>query len=94
MILWGFVLRWLVLMRLRIGLNRDIHQLVETLSQAQPTDPLLADFEEAAIRTSEFITRGDAIEAEWSAISLRLTEHLGPLGRLTEEAACDRSRNS
>ncbi len=94
MILWGLVLRWLVLMRLRIGLNRDIDQLVQTLSQARPTDPLLADFEEAAIRTSEFIARGDAIEAEWSAISLRLTEHLGPLGRLTEEAACDRLRNS
>ncbi len=81
-ILCGFFLRWLVFLRLRMGLDRDIAALVSRLPAAGLVDPLLADFADAATKAGGFIDRGDRLAQESAALAARLAEPAAGLGRL------------
>jgi energy-coupling factor transporter ATP-binding protein EcfA2 len=81
LILWGLLLRWIVFAVVRSGLDRDITALVGRLPAAKLVDPLLADFADAAARTTAFLDEGDRLGAEADALAARLAEPAA-LGRL------------
>ncbi len=85
LILWGLLLRWLVLVRVRTGLDRDIRALVDRLPSARLIDPLLSDFAEAAAATSEFVKQRDSLDRDWTALAKELAEPSSELGRLHRE---------
>ena len=85
-ILWGFLLRWLVFARIRVGLDRDIQTLVNRLPEAHLADPLLADFAAAAGVTAQFIEQGDRLSRDHAGLAGRLAESGSGLGRLRGES--------
>jgi hypothetical protein len=85
-ILWGFLLRWIVFARIRVGLDGDIQTLVNRLPEAHLTDPLLADFATAADVTTRFIDQGDRLRRDHQSLVARLAEPSGGLGRLRGES--------
>ena len=80
-ILWGFLLRWLVLVRGRVGLDRDIAAIAAQLPEARLVDPLLADFAEAADASARFLDEGDRLCRDHEALVDRLAAATGGLGR-------------
>ena len=80
-VLWGLLLRWIVFAVVRSGLDRDITALVGRLPAAKLVDPLLADFADAAARTTAFLDEGDRLGAEADALAVSLAEPAA-LGRL------------
>ena len=81
-ILWGFLLRWIVFARVRMGLDRDISALVSRLPAARLVDPLLADFSAAAQTAGDFIDRGERLSRDAASLAAGLAEPGGGLGRL------------
>jgi energy-coupling factor transporter ATP-binding protein EcfA2 len=81
LILWGLLLRWIVFAVVRSGLDRDITALVGRLPAAKLVDPLLADFADAAARTTAFLDEGDRLGKEADALAAALDEPAA-LGRL------------
>jgi hypothetical protein len=80
-ILWGLLLRWLLLWLVRAGLDRDITALVRSLPEAELVDPLLADFATAAERVQGYLATGERLAGEAKALASPLAEPSG-LGRL------------
>ena len=81
LILWGLFLRWLVFALVRRGLDRDIAAVVAGLPAARLVDPLLADYESAALAAAEFLDDGDRLAGEASRLSASLAEPVAGLGR-------------
>ena len=69
LVLWGLVLRWLLLWMVRAGLDRDILALVRGLPEADIVDPLLADFANAADRVGDYLATGERLAAEADALA-------------------------
>ncbi len=86
-ILWGLVLRWLLLVLVRAGLNRDISGLVQGLPEAKLIDPLVADFAKAAERLQDYLAQGERLAGEAEALAVAVGEPsgLGRLRRIHEE---------
>lgn len=86
-LLWGLLLRWLVLRWMRVGLDRDMTVVLEQLPAAKLTEPLLAEYASAAAAMRQFLTEADRLMAESS--SLVVGDETGPsdLGRLRATAA-------
>jgi len=82
LILWGFLLRWLVMARGRLGLDRDIAAIAARLPQARLVDPLVADFAAAAAATAGYIATGEGLARDHERLVARLAEPTGGLGRL------------
>jgi energy-coupling factor transporter ATP-binding protein EcfA2 len=82
LLLWGLVLRWLLIARLRAGLDRDIDRLVAGLREAHLVDPLLADFAAAADRAGRYLAEGERLETTCTTLTTALDEPNGGLGRL------------
>jgi energy-coupling factor transporter ATP-binding protein EcfA2 len=80
-ILWGLVLRWVIFAWVRIGLDRDINSLVGGVESARLVDPLLADFAEAAVATSDWMQEGARLGADADRLAAACGESQG-LGRL------------
>ncbi len=80
-ILWGLLLRWLLLWLVRAGLDRDITALVRSLPEAELVDPLLADFATAAERVQGYLATGERLAGEAKALAAAVAEPSG-LGRL------------
>mgnify|MGYP006274876507 CR=1 FL=1 len=80
-ILWGLVLRWLIFALVRLGLDRDIQGLVESVASSRLVDPLVADFAAAAESTSAWIDEGVRLGAEADRLAHACGETPG-LGRL------------
>ncbi|RLT13613.1 MAG: hypothetical protein DWI25_06660 [Planctomycetota bacterium] len=85
LVLWGFLLRWVVFARVRMGLDRDIRTLISQLPHAKLVDPLLADFAAAAEKAHDFIQRGERLERDWQSLARAVLEPDGGLGRLRRE---------
>lgn len=81
-ILFGLLLRWLVFVRLRMGLEGDIAALVARLPKARLADPLLADFAESADAAARFMARGDELARAAAAARASLADPVVGLGRL------------
>jgi hypothetical protein len=81
-ILWGFLLRWIVLARGRAGLDRDIDAIAARLPHARLVDPLVADFAAAADATARFIDEGDRLARDHEKLVAQLAAPSGGLGRL------------
>ena len=81
-ILFGLFLRWLVFVRLRMGLEGDIAALVARLPKARLVDPLLADFAKAADAAARFVARGDELCSAAAATRATLSDPVTGLGRL------------
>jgi energy-coupling factor transporter ATP-binding protein EcfA2 len=80
-VLWGLLLRWLVMLLIRAGLDRDIAALVARLPEAKLVDPLLADFATAADRVERYLAEGDRLAAEAETLAAAAADP-GGLGRL------------
>jgi len=80
-ILWGLVLRWLIMWLVRVGLDRDIQSLVGSVASSQLIDPLLADFAAAASACSSWLDEGARLAAEADRLADVSGETPG-LGRL------------
>ena len=80
-ILWGLVLRWVVLALVRLGLDRDIGMLVDRLPEAELVDPFLADFATAAEGVQRYLSDGDRLADQAEALARAAVEPSG-LGRL------------
>jgi len=80
-ILWGLLLRWLVMGLVRLGLDRDIQLLVGSIPQARLVDPLLADFAAAATTAGEWLAEGDRLGGDAERLAAACGETPG-LGRL------------
>jgi len=80
-ILWGLVLRWIVLALVRLGLTRDIGTLVGRLPEAGLVDPFLADFAEASAGLERYLADGEKLAAEAESLARAAAEPSG-LGRL------------
>ena len=80
-ILWGLVLRWLVMVLVRTGLDRDITALVGRLPEAGLVDPLLADFASAADQLQRYLVEGDRLAGEAETLAAAAADP-GGLGRL------------
>jgi energy-coupling factor transporter ATP-binding protein EcfA2 len=85
-ILWGLVLRWLVMVLVRTGLDRDITALVGRLPEAGLVDPLLADFAAAADQLQRYLVEGDRLAGEAEALAAAAADP-GGLGRLRGSSA-------
>jgi hypothetical protein len=85
-ILWGLVLRWVIFAWVRIGLDRDINSLVGGVESARLVDPLLADFAEAAVATSDWMQEGERLGADADRLAAACGEAQG-LGRLRRPPA-------
>jgi energy-coupling factor transporter ATP-binding protein EcfA2 len=83
-ILWGLVLRWVVLALVRAGLDRDIGTLVERLPEAGLVDPFLADFADAAEELGGYLAEGKRLAGQAEALVAAAGEPSG-LGRLAPE---------
>ncbi|MFM8282825.1 MAG: hypothetical protein ACKOCW_04625 [Planctomycetaceae bacterium] len=81
-LLWGLLLRWVLMTRLRAGLDRDIDRLVGGLRDAHLVDPILADFATAADRTGTYLATGGRLAERCSALTAALDEPGVRLGRL------------
>jgi len=81
LVLWGLLLRWLLLWLVRAGLDRDIAALMRGLPEAGIVDPLLADFASAAERVGDYLTEGERLAAGADALAAAITEPSG-LGHL------------
>lgn len=81
-VLWGLLLRFLLFLRLRSGLEREVGGLVGRLPAARLVDPFLADFASAASRTRAFLDEGAALAAGHAALESRIDEGRSSLGRL------------
>lgn len=81
LILWGLVLRWVVLALVRAGLDRDIGILVSRLPEAGLVDPFLADFASAADGIGQYLADGERLAAQAAALAKSTSEPIG-LGRL------------
>ena len=81
LVLWGLLLRWLLMATVRAGLDRDITTFVSRLPEARLADPLLEDFESAADRVGGFLADGRSLAAEAESLGQALGEPVG-LGRL------------
>jgi len=84
-ILWGLLLRWLILWLVRVGLDRDIQSLVGSVGSSQLVDPLLADFAAAASAGSSWLDEGVRLAAEADRLADLGGETPG-LGRLRRPA--------
>ena len=82
LLLWGLLLRWLLLAWLRAGLDRDIDRLVAGLGEAHLIDPVLADFAAVAEQTGRYLADAERLEARCAALTAALDEPGGGLGRL------------
>ena len=80
-VLWGLVLRWLLMAIVRAGLDRDITTFMSRLPAARLVDPVLADFETAAERTARYLAEASSLAADAESLGATLGEPLG-LGRL------------
>ena len=80
-ILWGVVLRWLLLWLVRAGLDHDIAALVRSLPEAELAAPLLSDFATAAEQVQGYLSAGDRLAGEAKALAATVAEPSG-LGRL------------
>jgi energy-coupling factor transporter ATP-binding protein EcfA2 len=80
LVLWGLLLRWLLMATVRAGLDRDITTFVSRLPAARLVDPLLADFETAAERISRYLADAARLAAEAESLGATLGEPVG-LGR-------------
>jgi energy-coupling factor transporter ATP-binding protein EcfA2 len=85
-ILWGLVLRWVVLVLVRAGLDRDIGVLVSRLPEAGLVDPFLADFASAADGLGEYLDDGARLAAKAESLARATAEPTG-LGRLAPRDA-------
>ena len=81
LILWGLFLRWLVFALVRRGLDRDIAAVVAGLPAARLVDPLLADYDSAALAAAEFLDDGEQLAGEAARLSASLAEPAAGLGR-------------
>ncbi|MFM7207523.1 MAG: GTPase [Planctomycetaceae bacterium] len=81
LILWGLLLRWLVFTIVRLGLDRDIQSLVQSVAVCRLVDPLLADFAAAAEVTSTWLDESGRLGAEAERLAASCGETPG-LGRL------------
>jgi energy-coupling factor transporter ATP-binding protein EcfA2 len=82
LVVWGLVLRWIVLRLVRWGLDRDIAAVVGGLPQARLVDPLLADYADAAGTVAAFLDEGRRLGAATEQLAARLDGPAGGLGRL------------
>jgi hypothetical protein len=80
-ILWGLLLRWLVMGLVRLGLERDIQLLVGSVPQARLVDPLVADFAAAAATTGEWLAEAARLGGDADRLAAACGETPG-LGRL------------
>ncbi len=80
-ILWGLVLRWMVLALVRVGLDRDIVVLVSRLPEAGLVDPFLADFASAADGLGRYLAEGERLAMRAESLAKATAEPTG-LGRL------------
>lgn len=80
-ILWGLVLRWVVLALVRAGLDRDIGVLVSRLPDAGLVDPFLADFASAAHDIGQYLAEGERLATRAESLAKGTAEPMG-LGRL------------
>ncbi len=85
-ILWGLVLRWIVMALVRAGLDGDIRMLVSPLPQAGLVDPFLADFATAADTIGQYLDEGDRLASQAESLSKTASESSG-LGRLVASGA-------
>jgi energy-coupling factor transporter ATP-binding protein EcfA2 len=83
-ILWGLLLRWIVLALVRAGLDGDIRTLVSRLPEAGLVDPFLADFANAADVIGQYVDEGDRLAAQAEALAKTTAEPIG-LGRLIHQ---------
>lgn len=84
-ILWGLVLRWVIMWLVRAGLDRDIQALVGSVASSRLVDPLLADFAAAAAAGSSWLEEGGRLAAEADRLADLggETSGLGRLRRMT-----------
>lgn len=80
-ILWGLMLRWIVMALVRAGLDGDIRTLVSRLPEAGLVDPFLADFEAAADAIGQYLDEGDRLATQAGSLAKTASESSG-LGRL------------
>jgi energy-coupling factor transporter ATP-binding protein EcfA2 len=80
-ILWGFVLRWIVMALVRAGLDGDIRTLMTRLPEAGLVDPFLADFANAADVIGQYLDEGDRLAGQADSLAKTAGESSG-LGRL------------
>ncbi len=80
-VLWGLLLRWLLMATVRAGLDRDITTFVARLPAARLVDPLLVDFEAAAERVRRYLADAARLAADAESLGGTLGEPVG-LGRL------------
>ena len=84
-ILWGLLLRWLVMALVRLGLDRDIQALVGSVAGAGLVDPLLADFAAAAADGADWLAEGQRLGVEADRLAAACGAAAG-LGRLRRQA--------
>jgi energy-coupling factor transporter ATP-binding protein EcfA2 len=80
-ILWGLVLRWIVMMLVRAGLDGDIRTLVARLPEAGLVDPFLSDFANAADAIGQYLDEGDRLASRAESLAKATSDPTG-LGRL------------
>lgn len=85
-ILWGLLLRWVVMALVRAGLDGDIRTLVARLPEANLVDPFLADFANAAYVISQYLEEGDRLATQADSLAKKASESSG-LGRFVAGAA-------
>jgi energy-coupling factor transporter ATP-binding protein EcfA2 len=86
LVLWGLALRWLLLVRLRVGLDHDIERLVAGLGDAHLVDPLVADFAAAGARAAGYLAEQRRLAERCATLAAALDEPGGGLGRLRSRA--------
>ena len=85
-VLWGLLLRWIVLTVVRLGLDRDIRSLVGGIEAAGLADPLVADFDDAAAAVGGWIDEGRRLGADAERLAGDAGDTSG-LGRLRRSPA-------
>lgn len=81
-ILWGFLLRWLLFMWVRLGLHRDITALAARLPAARLVDPLIHDFATAAEAAQGYLQAGDRLAGDVRSLTASLDDPASGLGRM------------
>ncbi len=79
-VLWGLLLRWIVNVLIRVGLDRDITALVAEIPRAGLVDPLLADFTDAADDVQRYLAEADTLSRDASRLAAAASD--SSLGRL------------
>jgi len=80
-ILWGLLLRWIVMALVRAGLDHDIRALVSRLPEAKLVDPFLADFATAPDGLGQYFDDGKRLAVQAESLA-KLNREPSGLGRL------------